>query len=123
VSFRALDHPQTVDVDPDAVREALANLLDNARRHATNRVEVTLSTIGDIVEMSVTDDGPGLPEDAVEQAFERFVVLDTQGGSGLGLSIARGIARAHDGDVTYEQGRFVIRFPSAPPPVSSASSA
>lgn len=118
VSFRALDHPATVDVDPDAIREALANVLDNARRHAANRVEVTLSTSGDIAEMSVTDDGPGLPEDAVEQAFERFVVLDAHGGSGLGLPIARGIARAHDGDVTYEQGRFMIRLPSAPQPIS-----
>lgn len=121
MSFRPLDHPPTVDVDPDAIREALANVLDNARRHAADRVEVTLSTSGDSVEMSVTDDGAGLPEDAVEQAFERFVVLDTHGGSGLGLPIARGIARAHDGDVTYEQGRFVIRIPSVPEPASAPS--
>jgi two-component system OmpR family sensor kinase len=121
ISFRGLDHAPTVDVDADAIREALANVLDNARRHAASRIEVTFSARANVVEMSVTDDGPGLPEDAADRAFEPFVVLDGQGGSGLGLPIARGIARAHDGDVIYEHGRFVILLPAAPRPATSHS--
>jgi signal transduction histidine kinase len=60
------------------------------------------------------DDGPGLPERVAERAFDPFVVLDGHGGSGLGLAIARGIARAHGGDLTYEDGRFVLRLPAEP---------
>jgi signal transduction histidine kinase len=124
VSFRALDEASTVELDPDAIREALANVIDNARRHAVERIEVTLATTGDSVEVAIADDGPGLPRGGVDQAFEPFVALDTMGGSGLGLAIARGIARAHDGEVAYEQGRFVIRLPQArqrPVPSSRSS--
>lgn len=112
VSFRAYEDPWPVAVDPDAIREALANLLDNASRHAASRVEVTLERKRGGAEVVVSDDGPGLPEDAAERAFERFVSLDAQGGSGLGLAIARGIARAHGGDVAHEEVGFVIRLPT-----------
>jgi two-component system OmpR family sensor kinase len=106
------DHPGTIDVDPDAIREALANLLDNGRRHAATRIDVTFTRNGTMAELSVVDDGPGLPERVAERAFDPFVVLDEHGGSGLGLPIARGIARAHGGDLTYEKGRFVLRVPA-----------
>jgi len=112
VSVHVDDDSGTIDVDPDAIREALANLLDNGRRHAATKIDVTFARNGDIAELSVVDDGPGLPERAAERAFEPFVVLDGHGGSGLGLAIARGIARAHGGDLTYQKGRFVLRLPA-----------
>jgi signal transduction histidine kinase len=114
VSFRALGGSRKVDVDPDAIREALANMLDNARRHAASRIDVTFARKSDDAEVSVAEDGPGLSAGSVERAFEPFVVMDGQGGSGLGLTIARGIARAHGGDVTYEEGRFLLRLPTEP---------
>lgn len=114
VTAHVTDRSGTIEVDPDAIREALANLLDNGRRHAATRIDVTFARNGDIAEVSVVDDGPGLPERVAERAFDPFVVLDGHGGSGLGLAIARGIARAHGGDLTYEEGRFVLRLPAEP---------
>ncbi|HSH60669.1 MAG TPA: PAS domain S-box protein [Acidimicrobiales bacterium] len=98
-------------LDADAVREILANLLDNARRHARRHIEVTVGGNTDMVEIRVSDDGPGLADELVDRAFERFASLDGKGGSGLGLPIARGLARAHDGDLNYEDGAFVLRLP------------
>jgi two-component system OmpR family sensor kinase len=114
VSFRTLNGTGTVGVDSDAIREVLANVLDNARRHAASRIDVTFAQGPTDAKVSVADDGPGLPESSTERVFEPFVVLDGHGGSGLGLTIARGTARAHGGDVTYEDGRFVLRLPVDP---------
>lgn len=113
VTFRAAGPQTLVAVDPDGVREVLANLLDNARRHALRTISVDLCRPEGAVEVRVTDDGPGLPESEWERTFEPFVSLDGHGGAGLGLAIARGIARAHGGDVTYETGAFVLRLPDA----------
>ena len=114
VTFQASGPERPVPIDPDAVREALANLLDNARRHAVSRISVHLAGgRGGAVEVRVADDGPGLPENDREQPFEPFVSLDGHGGSGLGLAIARGITRAHGGDITYQEGAFTLRLPPA----------
>ncbi len=103
------DVPLVVCVDAEALREALANLLDNARRHAIGRIDVRVASFDGMCEISVVDDGPGLADP--QRSFERFVSLDGHGGSGLGLSIALGIARTHGGDLTYEPPAFVIRVP------------
>jgi signal transduction histidine kinase len=107
-----------VDVDPDGVREALANLLDNARRHARGQVAVGLSVGSRAFEVRIEDDGTGVPDADRERVFERFVSLDGHGGTGLGLAIARGIARAHGGDVRYREGAFVMAIPFPEPPGS-----
>jgi signal transduction histidine kinase len=60
-----------------------------------------------------------LPEDLVERVFEPFVSLDGKGGFGLGLSLARALARAHSGEVSYEDDAFVVRLP-IPDSVSSS---
>jgi PAS domain S-box-containing protein len=99
------------EFDVSAVREIMANLLDNARRHARHRIEVGVGCRDDIVEIRVLDDGPGLADDLVERAFERFATLDGKGGSGLGLPIARGLARAQGGDLSYEERAFVLWLP------------
>ncbi|MDP9070454.1 MAG: PAS domain S-box protein, partial [Actinomycetota bacterium] len=103
-----------VDIDPDVVREILANLLDNARRHARSAIEVSLTSSGSTVEVCVGDDGPGLAPEVLDRAFQRFVSLDGKGGTGLGLPIARGLAEAHGGTLHYEDGRFVLRLPVPP---------
>jgi two-component system, OmpR family, sensor kinase len=103
--------PVPAEVDPHEVTEALGNLLDNARRHAASEVRVTLEATEREVVIEVTDDGPGVPPDARELIFERFATVDGFGGSGLGLPIARGVARAHGGDLEHVGDTFVLRLP------------
>jgi two-component system, OmpR family, sensor kinase len=107
----AVAEPLPTEVDPQELSEALANLLDNARRHAASAVRVTLEATEHEVAVGVADDGPGVPTDARELIFERFATVDGLGGSGLGLPIARGVARAHGGDLVYVGDAFVLRFP------------
>jgi two-component system osmolarity sensor histidine kinase EnvZ len=92
-------------VRPGALKRALANLVMNAASHA-RRVSVSAraSTLGG-VEIIVDDDGPGIPPDRREDAFAPFSRLDAARalnpkGAGLGLAIARDVARGHGGDVT-----------------------
>lgn len=103
----------------------IENLLTNATRHATSRVEVALSEDHDLVELVVSDDGPGIPTEERERVFERFTRLDEGrsrdlGGSGLGLSIVRSIAEAHGGTVELDDAelggaRFTVRLPASTP--------
>ena len=102
-----------------AMRRCFGNLLDNARKHA-KRVTVTLTQQprgqnGVWADITIDDDGPGIPEAAREDAFKPFTSF-THGGTGLGLAIARDIARAHGGDVFLEDSplgglRARIRIP------------
>lgn len=99
-------------LDDQACREVLSNLTDNARRHASGVVAMVLDAGGPDVRIRVDDDGPGVPADARERVFERFVSLDGRGGSGLGLPIARALARAMGGELRYEEG-FVLTLPAS----------
>ncbi|MDO8146845.1 MULTISPECIES: HAMP domain-containing sensor histidine kinase [unclassified Isoptericola] len=92
-------------VDPSAVVRVVRNLVDNARRFADGRVRVEVS---DGV-VTVDDDGPGIPAADRERVFDRFTRLGSgrgrdAGGAGLGLAIAREIAREHGGEVTLDDG-------------------
>ncbi|GGZ17294.1 hypothetical protein GCM10010387_07470 [Streptomyces inusitatus] len=105
----------------------LANLLENARRHAVAAVRVRVTAGGHEVVLEVTDDGPGIPAEDRERVFDRFTRLDDartrhDGGTGLGLAIARSIATAHGGTLTARApaasgggARLVLRLPKAPP--------
>lgn len=96
-----------VEVDPVGIRRLLANLLENAVKYGEHaRVRVALQ--GEAAIAEVIDDGPGIPEDERERVFEPFFrceqhVESDKPGSGLGLAVCRSIARAHGGDVCFEQ--------------------
>jgi two-component system osmolarity sensor histidine kinase EnvZ len=83
----------------DAARRALANLVDNARRHA-RVVRLTAEASARAIWVIVDDDGPGIPPDRRESVFRPFE--SGADGTGLGLTIARDIIRAHGGDITLE---------------------
>ncbi|MGY0062029.1 sensor histidine kinase [Streptomyces sp. LZ34] len=100
----------------------LTNLTDNARRHARTTVSIGVAVRDGMVELSVDDDGPGIPEPDRERVFERFTRLDDararqDGGTGLGLAIAKDIAHAHGGTLTLHTSprggvRVLLRLPS-----------
>ncbi len=109
-----------VQLRPLAIKRCLTNLVSNALRHGT-RAEMHATRGRTSVEITVDDDGPGIPEERHEDVFRPFVRLDESrnvdtGGSGLGLTIARDIARSHGGDVTLAKSplgglRVVVRLP------------
>ncbi|MFS3134821.1 ATP-binding protein [Gluconacetobacter sacchari] len=89
---------------PDAIRRVLDNLLQNARRHG-GRVALSASHDARGVVICVDDDGPGIPRDRMEAVFRPFE-SGRDGGSGLGLTIARDIVRAHGGDIALRPSRL-----------------
>ena len=98
-----LDVPKhlVLPLRPDAARRAIMNLVDNARRHARH-VALAARRIGErAVMVTVDDDGPGIPPDRREGVFRPFS-SEAAGGTGLGLTIARDIVRAHGGDIVLE---------------------
>jgi signal transduction histidine kinase len=107
--------------DPVLLRQLVANLLDNAVRHARSEVRVTLQEYDDQVVLAVDDDGSGIPEQERGRVFERFVRLDDartrdSGGSGLGLAIVRKVVEDAGGTVEVRDSeaggaRFVVSLP------------
>ena len=110
--------------DEDLLRQMLLNLVDNAVKFTPSAGAVTLNLErrNDEYLLSVGDTGPGIPAEARQHIFERFYRADRartraeDGGAGLGLAIARWIARAHDGDIELGDSggagtKFVIRLP------------
>ena len=90
-------------IDADDLAEALGNLIENAARHARHRVVVSASAAGEMIEISVVDDGAGLDEDQLARAVERGTRLDeSTAGSGLGLAIVREIAAHAGGELVLE---------------------
>ena len=103
----------------------LRNLLHNAEQHARSLIEVDIITDGTFARIRVSDDGPGIPLELREHAFERFVRLDearnrAEGGSGLGLAIVADVVSQHNGtvaigDAALGGAEFVIDIPMTDP--------
>ena len=117
-----------IRVDPARTQQVLGNLLTNALRHTPPGGHVAVSTCaaGSQVQIAVSDDGEGIPSDQLEDVFTRFHRIDPSrtshdgSGSGLGLTIARGIIAGHGGTLTAASAgpgtgaTFTIRLPAAP---------
>jgi signal transduction histidine kinase len=113
--------PLFVAGEPDALGRVVANLLDNAVRHARSRVTVRVGEEPGHRMITVTDDGPGIPEKDRHRVFDRFTRLDDArardaGGSGLGLAIVLELVRRHGGTVTLGDAdpglRVEVRLPA-----------
>jgi signal transduction histidine kinase len=122
LELEARGEPAAVDADPEQLRQVLLNLLDNAFHHtpAGGRVWVEVRRDRERVRVAVGDTGPGIPPERRERIFDRFASDRSrpQAGSGLGLPIARAIARAHGGDLRAEPAAagalFVLDLPAPP---------
>jgi signal transduction histidine kinase len=110
--------------DPDRVTQVLGNLLDNALRHTpaggTVRVGVERTQAGAV--LTVTDSGPGFPDDALGRVFDRFSRADAArsratGGSGLGLAVVKALVELHGGRVEARNpggAQVVVTLPADP---------
>ena len=121
-----------VHADPTAVRQVLANLVDNALRHTTaGHVAIAAVRHQDGIRLSVRDTGAGIPAEHLPRIFERFYRVDAarsrqEGGTGLGLAIVKHMVEAHGGRVTAEStaglGTSVSAwFPNRPQPPETDS--
>jgi two-component system OmpR family sensor kinase len=130
------DHHWRLDLPPDAVHvdgddarlhQVLANLLANARTHTPpgTTVSTALAVEAGAAVLTVTDDGPGIPEELQHEVFERFARGDSSrsraaGSTGLGLAIVAAVVEAHGGAVEVAsrpgETRFTVRLPATPAP-------
>ena len=114
--------PGVVRGDSLGLRRVIRNLLENAARHASTRVKVTVAQGGPEVAIVVEDDGAGIDPADRERVFERFTRLEEgrargAGGAGLGLAVVFELAHAHDGSVAVASSdlggaRFEVRLPA-----------
>jgi len=114
------DTGMTITLRPNAFRRCFGNLLGNAARHAQH-IRLAAQRRDHQLEITVDDDGPGIPEDRREDVFKAFFRLDEarnldSGGVGLGLSISRDIVHAHGGEISLETSplgglRVVVLLP------------
>jgi signal transduction histidine kinase len=121
-----------VVADPQAVRQVLANILENAARYtpAAGSVAVRSRLRDGMVVVEVADTGPGIPSEHLPRIFERFYRVDAArsrelGGTGLGLAIVKHLVEAHGGRVEAEsrlgEGTTIrVTFPAAAPAVPAA---
>jgi signal transduction histidine kinase len=104
-----LDVPEDLEVqaDPRRLEQVVANLVENAIVHGAGQVRVTARALADSVEVTVSDEGPGVPDAVVPTLFSRLRTVsrtdrDRKQGTGMGLSLVRGLVEAMGGRVWYE---------------------
>ncbi|HEX6665434.1 MAG TPA: HAMP domain-containing sensor histidine kinase [Solirubrobacterales bacterium] len=120
LELRTPEQPAIADGDPDRVRQIIRILLDNALTHTPEGTKVTVTTYSANrrAELTVSDEGSGIPQRAQSRIFERFYTADTAGGSGLGLAIATELAQRMDGQVTISSSRRYTAFTLDLPPAT-----
>jgi two-component system, OmpR family, sensor kinase len=134
LELRTPEEPVIASADPDRVRQVIRILLDNALTHTPEGTKVTVTTysVNRRAELTVSDDGPGIPRRVQGRIFERFYTADSAGGSGLGLAIARELAQRMQGRVAIASSKrftaFTLDLPRSRaeaigPPAATASKA
>jgi signal transduction histidine kinase len=112
LELRTPEEPVIANGDPDRVRQVIRILLDNALTHTPEGTKVTVTTyaVNRRAELTVSDEGPGIPRRVHSRIFERFYTADSAGGSGLGLAIARELAQRMDGRVAIASSKRFTAF-------------
>jgi two-component system OmpR family sensor kinase len=112
LEVRTPDRPAIASADPDRVRQIIRILLDNALTHTDEGTKVTMTTysVNRRAELTVSDEGAGIPQRVQGRIFERFYTADSAGGSGLGLAIARELAQRMGGRISIASSRRFTAF-------------
>jgi signal transduction histidine kinase len=112
LELRTPEVPVIASADPDRVRQVIRILLDNALTHTPEGTKVTVTTysVNRRAELTVSDDGPGIPRRVHSRIFERFYTADSAGGSGLGLAIARELAQRMEGRIAIASSKRFTAF-------------
>ncbi len=127
LELRRPSRPVVARADPERVRQITRILLDNALTHTPEgtKVTVTANSVNHRVELTVSDEGPGIPQRAQGRIFERFYTAETGDGSGLGLAIARELAQRMRGRISITSNKRFTAFtldlpPAEMPPTAQA---
>jgi two-component system, OmpR family, sensor kinase len=123
LELRTPAEPPVAHGDPDRVRQIIRILLDNALTHTPEGTKVTVTTYSANrrAELTVSDEGAGIPQRAQSRIFERFYTAESSGGSGLGLAIASELAQRMDGRITISSSRRYTAFTLDLPPAVHAT--
>ena len=123
LELRTPDQPAVARADPDRVRQIIRILLDNALTHTPEGTKVTVTTYSANrrAELTVSDEGTGIPQRVQGRVFERFYTADSAGGSGLGLAIARELAQRMEGRIAITSSKRFTAFTLDLPPDSAAA--
>jgi two-component system, OmpR family, sensor kinase len=125
LELRTPDRPAVAVADPDRVRQIVRILLDNAIAHTPEGTKVTVTTYSANrrAALTVSDEGPGIPQRVQGRIFERFYTADSAGGSGLGLAIARELAQRMDGRIAISSSKRFTAFTLDLPPAGDQAPA
>ena len=125
ILFAGLDYPLQMKVDKERIHQVITNLISNAIKHNPEgcAIQVSMEQTAEMVRIKISDDGVGIPEEALPHIFERFYRVDKsrsreQGGTGLGLSIVKSLVEAHGGTIGVvsplnQETTFTIQLPLA----------
>jgi two-component system OmpR family sensor kinase len=125
LELRTPEEPAIARGDPDRVRQIIRILLDNALTHTPEGTKVTVTTYSanGRAELTVSDEGSGVPQRVQNRIFERFYTADTAGGSGLGLAIASELVQRMEGRITISSSRRFTAFTLDLPPAGQGGQA
>jgi two-component system OmpR family sensor kinase len=120
LELRTPERPAIAWGDPDRLRQIIRILLDNALTHTPEGTKVTVTTysVNRRAELTVSDEGSGIPQRVQSRIFERFYTADKAGGSGLGLAIASELAQRMGGRITISSSRRFTAFTLDLPPAA-----
>jgi len=129
LKFNLEAEPGAIEVDSMRLLRLLQNLVSNAVEALDAKpggcVDIRAWVKDSIFYLTVSDNGPGIPDAVRDRLFEPFVTHGKKGGTGLGMAIARNVATAHRGSLTFETTagkgtRFLLKLPQAAPPTAAA---
>jgi two-component system, OmpR family, sensor kinase len=125
IELRTPEPPVEASADPDRVRQIIRILVDNALTHTPEGTNVTVTTytVNHRAQLTVSDNGPGIPQRLQPRIFERFFTVGGAGGSGLGLAIACELARRMEGRMVIGSSQQFTAFTLDLPPAGAARAA